>query len=50
MSKKLKAKKDPKDKRKNLKVKKKEKETKGEFLNSLVKIYAGENAELPKVY
>lgn len=46
----LKAKKDPKDKQKNLKVEKKEKENKGEFLRRLIKMYAGENAELPRVY
>lgn len=50
MSKKLKPKKDQKDKRKNLKVEKKDKENKGEFLSRLVKIYAEENAELPRVY
>ena len=50
MNKKLKAKKDPKDKQKNLKVEKKEKENKGEFLRRLIKMYAGENAELPRVY
>ena len=50
MSKKLKAKKDLKDKRKNLKIEKKDKETKKDFIEKLGKQICGEGFKIPVVY